>query len=432
MAKKGKISKKKLIIIIAAVLVIGGIVTANVLKKPEKGIEVQTDKVKQGTIIQTVSASGKIKPVVEVKMSAKVSGNITLLQVEEGDSVHKGDLLLRLDRERLIAMKERAESGLKSSEASLWKAQADYDRMKELYGKKLASEAELQSAEASKRMAESQVEMSKASMKECNDDLSKTEIFSPMDGVVSQMNKELGEMVLGASFQEDVIMVIADLSNMEVEVEVDENDVVDVSVNDPVAIEIDAFPDTVFKGIVTKIANSAVTRGFGTQDEITNFKVEIEVEDEIRGIRPGMSATVDIEVEKHEDTIYIPIQCVAMRTPKSEKDDDGEGEGDGEGDAAEHDGEHEHAAPGDKDEDDDQDKEMIEVVFVVDEADTARMVPVTTGISSDTKIEILDGLEEGQKIVSGPYRVLAAKIQDGEAVREEDDKKSDDNQEDDR
>ncbi|MBC8277239.1 MAG: efflux RND transporter periplasmic adaptor subunit, partial [FCB group bacterium] len=270
MAKKGKISKKKLIIIIAAVLVIGGIVTANVLKKPEKGIEVQTDKVKKGTIIQTVSASGKIKPVVEVKMSAKVSGNITLLRVEEGDSVHKGDLLLRLDRERLVAMKERAESGLKSSEASLWKAQADYDRMKELYGKKLASEAELQSAEASQRMAESQVEMSKASMKECNDDLSKTEIFSPMDGVVSQMNKELGEMVLGASFQEDVIMVIADLSMMEVEVEVDENDVVDVSVNDPVEIEIDAFPDTVFNGIVTKIANSAVTRGFGTQDEITN------------------------------------------------------------------------------------------------------------------------------------------------------------------
>ena len=435
MAKKGKISKKKLIIIIAAVLVIGGIVTANVLKKPEKGIEVQTDKVKQGTIVQTVSASGKIKPVVEVKMSAKVSGNITLLQVEEGDSVHKADLLLRLDRERLIAMKERAESGLKSSEASLWKAQADYDRMKELYGKKLASEAELQSAEASKRMAESQVEMSKASMKECNDDLSKTEIFSPMDGVVSQMNKELGEMVLGASFQEDVIMVIADLSNMEVEVEVDENDVVDVSVNDPVAIEIDAFPDTVFKGIVTKIANSAVTRGFGTQDEITNFKVEIAVEDEIRGIRPGMSATVDIEVEKHEDTIYIPIQCVAMRMPQSEKDDDGDKDGEGEeteaaDEAEEHEGEQEHA--GTNDQDDDEDEEMIEVVFVVDEADTARMVPVTTGISSDTKIEILDGLEEGQKIISGPYRILATKIQDGEAVREEEDKKSDDNQEDDR
>lgn len=433
MAKKGKISKKKLIIIIAAVLVIGGIVTANVLKKPEKGIEVQTDKVKKGTIIQTVSASGKIKPVVEVKMSAKVSGNITLLRVEEGDSVHKGDLLLRLDRERLVAMKERAESGLKSSEASLWKAQADYDRMKELYGKKLASEAELQSAEASQRMAESQVEMSKASMKECNDDLSKTEIFSPMDGVVSQMNKELGEMVLGASFQEDVIMVIADLSMMEVEVEVDENDVVDVSVNDPVEIEIDAFPDTVFKGIVTKIANSAVTRGLGTQDEITNFKVEIAVEDEIRGIRPGMSATVDVEVEKHEETIYIPIQCVAMRTPESEEKDDGEGEGEAaesEGEAAEHEGGHEHG--GVSDDDNDQDKEMIEVVFVVDEGDTARMVPVKCGISSDTDIEILDGLEEGQRIISGPYRVLATKIQDGEAVREEKDKKSDDNQEDDR
>lgn len=427
MAKNGKKSKKKLIIIIAAVVIIGGIVIANVLKKPEKGIEVQTAEVERGTIIQTVSASGKIKPVVEVKMSAKVSGNITMLNVEEGDSVHKDDLLLRLDRERLIAMKERAESGLKSSEASLWKAQADYDRMKELFGKRLASEAELQSAEASLRLAESQVEMSKASLKECNDDLSKTEIFSPMDGVVSQMNKELGEMVLGASFQEDVIMVIADLSNMEVEVEVDENDVVDVTVDDPVDIEIDAFPDTTFRGIVTRIANSAVTRGFGTQDEITNFKVEIAVVDEIKGIRPGMSATVDIEVEKHEDAIYIPIQCVAMRMPKSEEDADAEGEADSE--KAADAGGHEHESAADKES---KDEEMIEVVFVVDESDSARMLPVVTGITSDTDIEILDGLEEDQKVVSGPYRVLATSIQDGEAVREEEDKKSGDNQEDDR
>ena len=427
MAKNGKKNKKKLIIIIAAVVVIGGIVIANVLKKPEKGIEVQIDKVKRGSITQTVSASGKIKPVVEVKMSAKVSGNITALRVEEGDSVHKGDLLLRLDRERLVAMKERAESGLKSSEASLWKATADFKRTQELFAKNASSAMELEAAEATLKLAESQVEQSQASLKECNDDLSKTEIFSPMDGVVSQMNKELGEMVLGASFQEDVIMVVADLSKMEVEVEVDENDVVDVSVNDPVSIEIDAFPDTTFQGKVTRIANSAITRGLGTQDEITNFKVEIAVVEEIKGVRPGMSATVDIEVEKHSDAIYIPIQCVAMRTPESEKDDE---DGEGEGETEEAGGEHEHG--GVSDEDDDEDKEMIEVVFVVDESDTARMVPVKSGISSDTDIEILDGLEEGQRIISGPYRILATKIQDGEAVREEKKKKSGDNQEDDR
>lgn len=426
MAKNGKKNKKKLIIIIAAAVVIGGIVIANVLKKPEKGVEVQFDKVKRGPITQTVSASGKIKPVVEVKMSAKVSGNITALQVEEGDSVHKGDLLLRLDRERLVAMKERAESGLKSSEASLWKATADFKRTQELFAKNAASAMELEAAEATLKLAESQVEQSQASLKECNDDLSKTEIFSPMDGVVSQMNKELGEMVLGASFQEDVIMVIADLSKMEVEVEVDENDVVDVSVNDPVSIEIDAFPDTTFKGKVTRIANSAVTRGLGTQDEITNFKVEIAVVEEIKGIRPGMSATVDIEVEKHLDAIYIPIQCVAMRMPKSDEEKEDEGKGK----AAKDKNDRESGSV--IDQDDAKEEEMIEVVFVVDESDTARMIPVKSGISSDTDIEILDGLEEGQRIISGPYRVLATKIQDGEAVREEKKKKSGDNQEHDR
>ena len=405
MAKKNRKSKKKLFIFLGAVVIIAVIVLANVMRKPDNALAVQIAEVELGTIVKTVSASGKIRPVVEVKISAKVSGSIINLYVEEGDSVHKGDLLLRLDRERYQATVERAQSGLKSAEASLWKAQTEHKRAEELYAKNLASKADLNTAKANLLLAESQVEQSAALLREANDDLAKTEIFSPMNGVVSQLNKEQGEMAMGATFQEDVIMVIADLSKMEVEVEVDENDVVSVSVGDPVDIEIDAFPDTVFKGRVTKIANTAITRGLGTQEEITNFVVEIEVMYNIRGIRPGMSATVDIEVERHDNALHIPIQCVAMRYPKKEDGDSTEVEGE------------KHKKFKKNEERDEED--MIEVVFVVDEGDTSRMTLVVTGITSDTDIEILDGLEEGQRVVSGPYRVLANKIEDGDLVRED-------------
>jgi len=420
MAKKNR-KFKKIIIISAAVLLAAAIVLANVLRKTDKRLGVQFAEVKKGIIIQTVSASGKMRPVVEVKISAKVSGNIVTLNVEEGDSVHKGDLLLRLDREKYLAMREQAQSALKSSQASLWKTQADFTRIKQLYSQKLASEADLQSAEASLKLAESQVEQQTASLKEIEDDLSKTEIYSPMNGVVSQLNKEQGEMVLGASFQEDVIMVIADLRNMEAEVEVDENDVVSVSVGDPVKIEIDAFPDTVFKGTVTRIASTGTTQGFGTQDEITNFIVEIGVQEKIPRLRPGMSATVDIEVEKHNDAVYIPIQCVAMRNPHPEKEAVKPEKGRKKKKSKKEELADTSSVPDSTKPKTEAGKkeELVEVVFMVGEGDTAKMILVKTGIASDTDIEILQGLSEGQKVVSGPYRTLANLIKEGDALKEE-------------
>jgi len=409
-----KKKKLKIFIIIGIVVVIAAFVVANILRNTTEAMEVMTEQVEKGSITQIVSASGKIRPVIEVKISAKVSGNITALYADEGDSVKNGDLLLELDRERYIAVVERAQSGLKSAEASLWKAEAEFNRLKELYEQNLTSEAELQTAEAQFRLSQSNVEQARAGLREAQDDLSKTRIFSPMKGVVSQMNKESGEMVLGASFQEDVIMVLADLSKMEAEVEVDENDVVDVSLGDQVSIEIDAFPDTTFRGKVTQIANTATTRGYGTQDEITNFLVKIAVLDYIDKIRPGMSATADIEVEKHDDVLHIPIQCVALRSPKKEKTE--EAETGGEEADNDQDGTIDNTS-GDKNSDKDEKDEMIEVVFVVADDDTARMVPVVTGISSDTDIEIISGLEENQKVVSGPYRILADKIQDGDVIK---------------
>ena len=421
MAKKKSKKKRNIIIIASVVVIIAAAVVANLARKPDTALEVQMDEAKRGTIVQSVSASGKIKPVVEVKISAKVSGNITVLAVDEGDRVKKGQLLLKLDRERYAANVSRAESMLKSSEASLWQAKAEYERRKELFTTNLTSESELQVAEASFRLAESQVEQSRATLREAQDDLSKTEIYSPMTGVVSQLNKELGEMVLGASFQEDVIMVIADLSEMEVEVEVDENDVVDVELGDQADIEIDAIPDTVFRGRVSKIANTATTKGLGTQEEITNFFVKITVLDKVDKIRPGMSSTVDIEVDKHDNAIYVPIQCVAMRSPKKADDKSKEKEeisgGEAKADTLKTNKSGSASADSSAKAGEKTEEKMIEVVFVVDLSDTVRMVPVVTGISSETNIEIVSGLEEGQKIVSGPYRILATKIQDGSAVK---------------
>ncbi len=423
MAKKKRKGRTKILIIAAAVVVLAVLVAANMTRTTGKPLDVHVEQVERGTIVQTVSASGKIRPVVEVKISAKVSGNITNLYVEEGDSVHNGNLLLTLDRERYDAAVERAQSGLKSAQASLWKAQAELDRVKEMYGKNLSFEAELQAAEANFMLAQSQVEQSEAILKETKDDLSKTEIYSPMRGVVSQLNKERGEMALGASFQEDVIMVIADLSRMKVEVEVDENDVVDVTVKDPVEIEIDAFPDTTFKGKVSRIANTAVTRGYGTQEEITNFTVEIAVLDKITGVRPGMSATVDIEVDRHEETLYLPIQCVAMRYPEKEEPEKDEKKGKSKSKKKKKKKSEQDSTEVEKDKNkkkrdkDKDEEEMIEVVFIVDESDTARMIPVKTGISSETDIEILEGVEEEQEIVSGPYKILATKLKNGDFVK---------------
>jgi HlyD family secretion protein len=271
-------------------------------------------------------------------------------------------------------------------------------------------------------------------LKEAKDDLSKTEIFSPMKGVVSQLNKEKGEMVLGASFQEDVIMVVADLSKMEAEVEVDENDVVNVALDDTVKIEIDAFPDTLFKGTVTRIANTGETRGLGTQEEITNFKVEIGILDKIKGIRPGMSATVDIQVEKHDSVLYVPIQCVAMRSPEDtvkavDKDTtDKKGKKSQKAKKGKSDKTSDMKKEKDRGKSKSEKEKMVEVVFVVDEGDTARIVPIKTGIASDTDIEILTALEEGKKIVSGPYRILATKIRNGDKIKEEKAKKEENQQ----
>ena len=437
--------KKKVIIGLAIGLVVVIIIVLNVTRSSEKSMTVQAEKVQTGTIASTVSAAGKIQPETEVDISANVSGKILGLGVKEGDAVKQGQFLVQLDRNRYQALVDQAQAQLASAQARLVEAQAEYRRIKQLYDAGLSSEADLEAIEARKDVEEANHNASKAYLEKALDDLSKTTIAAPMSGTVSQLNSEEGEVVLGTEqFSGTVIMTIADLSKMEAEADVDETDIVDVAIGQAASIEVDALPDTVLKGEVTEIASSAYTLGRGTQEEVTNFKVKVAILDRATSLRPGMSATVDIETASHQDVLYVPIQSVVMRAPEppdeesSEEAEDAAEAVDGEEDtltseqseeapetSAETTGTGEDGAGTELESEPDQapakgdqgKEELIEVVFVVKD-DTAVMVPVKTGISSDTNTEIISGLEGEEMVVTGSYRALRD-LRDGQKVKVE-------------
>ncbi|MFQ5824381.1 MAG: efflux RND transporter periplasmic adaptor subunit [bacterium] len=417
--------KMKILIFSGAVLVIAAFVVINLTKARGKTIEVQTAKVKKGDITQLVSGSGKVQPEKEIKISAFVSAEIKKLHVKEGDKVSEGELLVELDRTRYEASLDRAKSDLKSAKASLKKAKSELKRAKELYSKKLFSEADLEGAEANYELAESTVEQSQAILKQVRDDLSKTRLISPITGTVAKLNKEEGEIALGSQFQADVIMTVADLTRMEMVAEIDENDVVLVSLGDSAEIEVDALPDEIFHGIVSEIAHTATTRGRGTQEEVTNFDVKILITDNVEILRPGMSATVDIKTETHEEVLYVPIQAITMREPKdttqvagrfskktwrrkkgSTRDENievWEGESNDRGNQTA------NKEKRDKD-------QMVQVVFIVEEG-KAKMLPVDTGITSEKNVEVIRGLQEGQEIITGSFRALTKLLKDGSKIK---------------
>jgi len=402
-------NKKKLFIVLGVLIIIAIFVIINLRKGTSGQIEVQVEKVTRGNIIQTISGSGKIRPEVEVKISANVSAEIIRLNVKEGDKVKKGDLLVQLDSEKYQAVQERAKSTLKSAEANLKKAKSDYNRTIDLFNRNLVSLAEKETVEASLMLAESEVEQARANLAQTSDELSKTRIFSPMDGTVSQLNKELGEIALGSTFQADVIMVVADLSNMEVVAEIDENDVVLVTPGDTANIEVDALPDTVFKGIVSEIAHTATTRGYGTQEEVTNFEVKIAVLDMVQQLRPGMSATVDIKTNERTGILHIPIQAVTVRMPDEIASSDEKST-----DKSKPESDTEEAGSVSKPGTDET--ASIEIVFLV-EGENVRILPVKTGISNDTDIEIIDGPQEGQQVVTGSYRAISKLLKNGSRIK---------------
>jgi len=401
-----KSKKKKVFIFIGALIVLLIIVVANLKKSSGASIKVQTDRVTRGNITASVSGSAKIQPEVQVKISAKVSGQIVKLGVEEGDYVKKGQFLVQLDPTYYKAAVEQTESSLEYAKAGFEKAKNEYERSKKLFADNLISKAELEIAKSTYQQAKAQVEQYDAALKQAKDNLSKTTIYSPMDGTVSQLNKKVGEMAMGSQFTLDVIMIVADLTRMLAETEIDENDVVSVSIGDTAKITIDAFPDTTFRGVVKEIANTGVTKGQGTQEEVTNFLVKVLMLDKPKGLRPAMSATVDILTEIHKNVLKVPIQCVTVRTPIKSNTKKSELKT----------SEAETSPENKKSRKPRKEEKPIRVVFVVKDG-IAHQVPVKTGISSDTEWEIVKGLKEGDEVVSGSYKVLSKQLKDGDRVK---------------
>lgn len=417
MSNNKKRNKKKIVVLsILGVLVLTIIVLAILGTKKEEVIIVQTEFVKKRNITQTVTATGKIEPEFKVVITPEVSGEIVYLPVKEGQRVRKGDVLLKIKQDQYIAQRDRATANLQSARANLsiqkiqlQKIEADFNRVKELYSKGLSSDAELEAikaqyetAKAQVQSAESMVLQMEAAVKEASENLAKTIITSPMDGVVSQLNVKLGERVLGTGFtQGSNLMTVADLSKMVAVVDVDENDVVLISIGDTAKVKVDAFPGKTFKGVVYEIGNTAKAKGLGTQEEVVNFEVKIRILDSNVMLKPGMSCNVEIMTETRNNVIAVPIQSVTVRGIEKQQEKKNESE------------EEIVTIESKKDE---IDTKALEGVFIVQDG-KAKFVKVKTGISDDTYIEIVNGLKGDEEVITGSYRAISRELKDGSRIR---------------
>lgn len=413
------------VLIILVVAVIGLIIARKQgwIGKDDSTV-VETEKAFKTEIVEIVSASGKIQPELEVKISPEVSGEIIDLPIQEGDAVVQGQLLVRINPDIYLAAVSRTEaavnasrSGVAQSKAQLLEAEKIHKRNEELFKKGAISQQEfdaslrgLQVAQLSVESAEFQLKSAEANLKEARDNLNRTTIYSPTNGTVSMLNVEKGERVVGtAQMAGTELLRVADLSQMEVLVEVNENDIVRVELNDTATIEVDAFLGEKFKGVVTQIANSANLSATGV-DQVTNFEVKVRILPEsyahlVKGdgavspLRPGMTASVEIQTERQRNILAVPIQAVTLRADTSssklsfrerrelEKEKEGE---------------------------------EFEVVFVL-ENNKAVVKVVKTGIQDDKYIQILKGLEEGAEIITGPYSAVSKTLTSGDVVRVEGD-----------
>ena len=414
--------KKKILIGSGIVIVLAVLIFFGTREKRANAMEVDTQIVAPGQVVQKVNATGSIQPAVEVNISANVSGEIEDLGVLEGDYVTKGQFLVQLDQERYQAAYERGKSTEASAKADVKLATSELKRVKDLFAKGLASEAELERAQATLDKAQSSLEQQRAALKQAQDELSKTRIHSPINGTVTRLEKEVAEIALGSTFQKDVIMTVADLSTMEVKVEVDESDVIDVKLGDSVEVEVDALPDTTFTGTVTEIAHSAITTGRGSQEQVTNFEVTITLDERAPELRPGMTADVAIITAVKENALIVPIRAVTVRSPKRLEKKEPESVEKPE-DKKSNKPEKEHSNPVPLTTAvESQREEMDEVVFVVNAEDMkVEQRKVVTGISSDTHFEIVSGLEEGEEIVVGSYKAVSKDLKDGTDIQRADD-----------
>lgn len=434
MAKKKLTKKKKWLIFGGGGILLIIMIIASLAKDSTETVQVETEKVGLQTVIHKVNASGKIQPETEVKISATSSAWIDSITVKEGDNVKKGRHLISLDRKQLFANYNSTASSVRSAEARLKQEEASKKRVENMYNQNLASDQEMEAVQASYQIAKSSLEQANSLLEFREDELDKARIMAPQDGIVTAVYKEVGEMAVGGMFQAEVLMIIADLKRMEVLVDVNENDVVSVSLGDTTEIEIDAFQDTLFYGVVSEIAHMAQTSAMGQAEQVTNFQVKIRIIDVPKEIRPGMSATANIITDKKENVLAIPIQSLTVRPEGSEKSVFGKGSRSGGKD-----GEEKPKA-----------KKMEELVFVLadkpggvlrdgkiseldkksskkakvpKDAKVAHIRPVKVGISSETHYEVLSGLEEGEEIVTGSYRAISKDLSHNKAVKTGDDEK---------
>jgi len=403
--------KKKALWIFVAVIIIGSATALVLSNGDEDKLEVQTAIIERETIVQKVNATGRIQPKTQIRISADVSAKIMQLHVEEGDWVEEGQLLVELDRERYEADVERAEANVRSAQANtklvqqnMLKTQKDFDRARDIVARKLDSQSMLDAASAAYQVevaryesALDQVEQARASAKQSMDSLAKTIIYSPMTGTISDLNKEQGEIAIGSQFQEDVILIVADLTDMEAQVNVDENDIVNVQLGQTAEIEVDALFGETLEGTVYEIANAANSNDQGSQNQKTEFEVKISISGETSRLRPGMTASADISTNTKTDVVGIPIQSVAVRTI-----DQLTLEGEEIADA-------EKRFTADED-------GFVEIAFCIEDDGSASARQVDTGIQSDDMIEIISGVEAGEQVVTGSYRAISADLRNGAMV----------------
>lgn len=416
-----------------------------------EGTKVITEKAQSRTIVETVSANGKIQPEVDVKISPDVSGEIVELLVKEGQHVMKGDLLIKIKPDIYLSAVDRVTANVNTSKANLentkahliqanaqfTNAESSYQRNKKLFDQGAISQSDYDAALAAHEAARADLEgteenilasvysvkSAEASLKEANDNLAKTNIFAPVDGTISKLNVERGERVVGTSQMAGTeLMTIANLTEMEVRVEVNENDIIRVQLADTSVIEVDSYGERKFKGIVTEIANSANTAGI-TADQVTNFTVKIRILQEsykdlipkknthMSPFRPGMTATVDIQTRKAEHIISVPIQAVTVVKKENDKKGSTKDKSEKEEDKV--------VLKDSKQLDAKKEEKQEECVFLYADG-RSKLVKVTSGIQDNDYIQVVSGLKEGDEIITGPYTAISKILKDGMPVKKVD------------
>src|SRR5438094_3213540 len=428
-ARKSRSTRKRQSIIGAVGFLVLWLIVSILLSKREKAIPVTTEKAVRKTILQTVSATGKVQPETEVKISPEVAGEIIELPVADGMGIQKGDLLVKIKPDSYKALLEQQEAAISAAKATnlqqkatMLKSEHDFKRSEDLFNKKLISEQEYNAAQAADDVAKNtyesslhEIERAQAGSSQARDQLSKTTVYSPINGTVTILNSKLGERIVATGqFAGTEVMRVADLSRMQAVIDVNENDVPNVKISDKANVKIDAYGDRKFKGTVAQIGNTGKTTGSGTQEEVTNFEVKINLEREDVLLRPGLSCTADIETNMVKDAVAVPMQAVTIRTGDSNLSPEeiekkklksaARDKGDNNADYVNE--RQEKAAQR-------EEREKLAKVVFLKRGGKAQSVKVTTGISDDTYMEIKTGVQPGDEVISGSYSAISRKLKDG-------------------